>query len=240
MAETKKERIAILGGGVGAMSAAFELTSIPNWQERYEITVYQMGWRLGGKGASGRDQSYANRILEHGLHLWMGFYENAFRQIRDAYAEWNAKGYQPAPFWKDYTEAFVPRNYDVAMERMEKKWRPWLLLFPKSRWQPGQDIPSLDAPLDMWDLVLRMLGMMVVAFLGAKWQTGLRGWLLRVAGRILLWIANTWERIPLCAGRCDFSEAASAVHGCSRSRICRASPSIARGTRPGRGIMRRF
>ncbi|HTS47062.1 MAG TPA: NAD(P)-binding protein [Bryobacteraceae bacterium] len=197
MPEIKKERIAILGGGVGAMSAAFELTSIPNWQERYEITVYQMGWRLGGKGASGRDQSYANRILEHGLHLWMGFYENAFRQIRDAYAEWNAKGYQPAPFWKNYTEAFVPRNYDVAMENMEKKWRPWVLLFPQSRWQPGQDIPGLDAPLDMWDLVLRMLGMMVVAFLGAKWQTGFRGWLLRVVGRILLWIAEHLGANPI-------------------------------------------
>jgi uncharacterized protein with NAD-binding domain and iron-sulfur cluster len=197
MSEPTKQRIAILGGGVGAMSAAFELTSIPNWQDRYEITVYQMGWRLGGKGASGRDQSYADRIYEHGLHLWMGFYENAFRQVRDAYAEWNTKGYQPPPLWKNYTEAFVPRNYDVAMERMEKKWRPWLLLFPESRWQPGEDIPGLDAPLGMWDLVLRMLGMMVIAFLGAKWQTGIRGWLVRVVGRIALWIAEHWGANPI-------------------------------------------
>lgn len=204
MAETKKERIAILGGGVGAMSAAFELTSIPNWQDRYEITVYQMGWRLGGKGASGRDQSYADRIYEHGLHLWMGFYENAFRQIRDAYAEWNAKGYQPPPLWKNYTEAFLPRNYDVAMERMEKKWRPWVLQFPESRWQPGQDIPGLNAPLDMWDMVLRMLSMMLLAFLGAKWQTGFRGWLLRVVGRTLLWLAEHLGPNPIVRGLVRF------------------------------------
>ncbi len=204
MAGTKKERIAILGGGVGAMSAAFELTRIPNWQDRYEITVYQLGWRLGGKGASGRDQSYADRIYEHGLHLWMGFYENAFRQIRDAYAEWNAKGYQPPPLWKDYTEAFLPRNYDVAMERMEKKWRPWVLLFPQSCWQPGQDIPGLKAPLDMWDMVLRMLSMMLLAFLGAKWQTGLRGWLLRVVGRILLWAAEHLGPNPIVRGLVRF------------------------------------
>ncbi|MGD0435230.1 MAG: NAD(P)-binding protein [Bryobacteraceae bacterium] len=190
MAEIRKEKIAILGGGVGAMAAAFELTSTPGWQDRYEITVYQMGWRLGGKGASGRDRSYADRIYEHGLHLWMGFYENAFRQIRDAYSEWNAKGYQPAPLWKDYTEAFLARNYNVAMERMEQKWRPWVLEFPLSRWKPGQDVPGLDAPLDLWDLVLRMLGMMTLAFLGAKWQTGLRGWLLRIIGRILYWIGE--------------------------------------------------
>ena len=44
-----------------------------------------MGWRLGGKGASGR--GVADRIEEHGLHLWMGFYENAFRLMRDCYEE---------------------------------------------------------------------------------------------------------------------------------------------------------
>lgn len=197
MSETKKERIAILGGGVGAMSAAFELTSIPNWQDRYEITVYQMGWRLGGKGASGRDEAYADRIYEHGLHLWMGFYENAFRQVRDLYAEWNAKGYQPAPLWKDYSEAFVPRNYNVAMEQMEEKWRPWILRFPDNRWQPGQDIPGLKSPLSLWDLVLRMLSMMTLAFLGLKWQTGLRGWFLRLVGKILLWLGEHLGPNPL-------------------------------------------
>ena len=45
-----KERIAILGGGAAALTTAFELTRDADWQERYEITVYQMGWRLGGKG----------------------------------------------------------------------------------------------------------------------------------------------------------------------------------------------
>ena len=43
------QKIAILGGGVGAMTAAWSLTSVPDWQDRYEITVYQMGWRLGGR-----------------------------------------------------------------------------------------------------------------------------------------------------------------------------------------------
>ena len=28
-----------------------------------------------------------DRIEEHGLHLWMGFYENAFRLMRECYAE---------------------------------------------------------------------------------------------------------------------------------------------------------
>ena len=49
-----KVKIAILGGGIGALTAAFYLTSEPYWKDRYDITVYQLGWRLGGKGASGR------------------------------------------------------------------------------------------------------------------------------------------------------------------------------------------
>ena len=48
-----KKKVAILGGGVGGMTAAFDLTNDPDWKDRFdEITVYQLGWRLGGKGAS--------------------------------------------------------------------------------------------------------------------------------------------------------------------------------------------
>ena len=67
------QRIAILGGGVGAMTAAFWLSDKEDWQNRYQIDVYQMGWRLGGKGASGRNADIAERIEEHGLHIWFGF-----------------------------------------------------------------------------------------------------------------------------------------------------------------------
>ena len=64
------QKIAILGGGCGAMAAAFWITAREGWQTDYEVTVYQVGWRLGGKGASGR--GIDNRIEEHGLHLWGG------------------------------------------------------------------------------------------------------------------------------------------------------------------------
>src|SRR5262249_28937987 len=51
------------------------------------------GWQRGGKGASGRapylpqDGSTARRIEEHGLHIWFGFYEHAFRMMRSVYEE---------------------------------------------------------------------------------------------------------------------------------------------------------
>src|SRR6185369_8203634 len=62
-------RVAVIGGGCAALTTAFELTR-PEHKGQYEVTVYQMGWRLGGKGASGR--GVADRVEEHGLHLWMG------------------------------------------------------------------------------------------------------------------------------------------------------------------------
>ncbi len=76
--------MAIVGGGCAGVTAAFEL-SRPEHRGRYDVTLYQLGWRLGGKGASGRGP--ADRIEEHGLHLWMGFYENAFRLMRECYQE---------------------------------------------------------------------------------------------------------------------------------------------------------
>src|SRR5208283_2147523 len=103
---TDRIEVAIVGGGCAAMAAAVEL-SRPQHRGKYHITVYQSGWRLGGKGASGRGP--ADRIEEHGLHLWMGFYENAFRMIRECYtelgrdrrkcriADWR-DAFSPAPF----------------------------------------------------------------------------------------------------------------------------------------------
>ena len=57
----ERKKIAILGGGMGAMATAWTLTNEPGARERYEITVYQMGFRLGGKGASGRNPEYHQR-----------------------------------------------------------------------------------------------------------------------------------------------------------------------------------
>ena len=80
---TANKKVAILGGGMGALSAAYQLSE----KGGYDITVYQLGWRLGGQGASGRNLNLADRIEEHGLHVWFGFYENAFRVMQRCYVE---------------------------------------------------------------------------------------------------------------------------------------------------------
>ena len=38
-------KVAVLGGGVGGMTAAFELTATPELRERFDVTLYQLGWR---------------------------------------------------------------------------------------------------------------------------------------------------------------------------------------------------
>ena len=74
-------RVVILGGGMAGLTTAWELSS-GDWRKRLDsITVYQRGWRLGGKGASSRGPH--GRIEEHGLHVLLGYYDATFRVLRD-------------------------------------------------------------------------------------------------------------------------------------------------------------
>ena len=120
MADERK-KIVVLGGGVGAMTAAFHLTNPPDWQEKYDVTVYQLGWRLGGKGASGRGEY--GRIEEHGLHMWYGFYENAFQMIQAVYRENGRKRGQPLSRWE---EAFKPRSAEGFVPAMRAALRDYM------------------------------------------------------------------------------------------------------------------
>ena len=134
MAASKK-RIAILGGGVGSLSTAFALTSQPGWQQHYEITIYQLGWRLGGKGASGRnrDQDKQHRVEEHGFHVWLGFYDNAFKMIKETYAEL-ARQTGPLRTWQD---AFKKHSLIVLEEQHNGQRKRWQVDFPTGPREPG-------------------------------------------------------------------------------------------------------
>jgi uncharacterized protein with NAD-binding domain and iron-sulfur cluster len=130
------EKIAILGAGVGAMSAAFALTNQAGWNNKYDITVYQMGWRLGGKGASGRNKDKHNRIEEHGLHIWMGMYENAFHLMQDCYAALGRNPQtDPLATWD---AAFKKHSFCTMMEQVSGSWEPWSFTVPTNDAVPGQ------------------------------------------------------------------------------------------------------
>jgi uncharacterized protein with NAD-binding domain and iron-sulfur cluster len=146
----RPQKVAIIGGGVGAMTTAFYLTDQPGWQSRYEVTVYQMGWRLGGKGASGRNAQAGQRIEEHGLHIWFGFYENAFALMQRAYALLARPPGAPLATWQD---AFKPQHFVVLTEWIRDHWELWPVDTPPKPGLPG----SGDERLSVWDVVVTAL-----------------------------------------------------------------------------------
>lgn len=143
-----RKRVAILGGGCGALSAAFWLSSTPALRERFEVTVYTQGWRLGGKGASGRSREpgEGRRIEEHGLHVMMGFYDTAFQVIRTCYRH---MAMPPAPAFADWDQAFTPQSQITLWLRPGiaglTEWTPWNLEIepPTRAGAPG------DGPLSL-------------------------------------------------------------------------------------------
>ena len=133
----ERTKVAVLGGGVGSMVAAFELTR-PEYADRFEVTVYQLGWRLGGKGASGRDRENGDRILEHGLHVWFGFYDEAWTAMRAAYDE---LGRRPGSPLDSIGTAFTPCDQVVLYDRQGDDWVALPQTFPANAQRPGDPHP---------------------------------------------------------------------------------------------------
>jgi uncharacterized protein with NAD-binding domain and iron-sulfur cluster len=127
------KKVAVLGGGMGSLTAVYELTSDPDWQNKYEITIYQIGWRLGGKGASGRNgtptttELVSQRIEEHGLHLWFGFYDNAFDLIQRCYRDNGG----------NWESAFTGYDTICLEENIGNQWLHWPLSVPSNNKIPG-------------------------------------------------------------------------------------------------------
>lgn len=156
-----KTKIAILGGGVGALTTAWRLTSGPGWQDRYDIMVYQLGWRLGGKGASGRRGPHG-RIEEHGLHIWLGFYRDAFRMMQTALEELNpGTTAEPAAapgggspriakgVFLRCEDAFQPHSYVGVDMLLDGQWSPWMVDFPTTDEKPW----DASGRRSLWQLV---------------------------------------------------------------------------------------
>lgn len=121
---------------MAGLTAAWRLSE-PGWRDRFEsITVYQRGWRLGGKGASSRGPN--GRIEEHGLHVWIGSYENAFTLIRECYAELDRATTDPEVPIQTWDQAFVPANDVGATDRWQGHWQLWLGRFRCNDELPGE------------------------------------------------------------------------------------------------------
>lgn len=144
--ETRPRRIAVLGGGLSAMTTVYTLMQEPDWEQKYDITIYQLGWRIGGKGASGVNPNIGYRIEEHGLHLWMGFYENAFKMIKEVYK--NANRPKEAPM-STFDKAFSKQDYFIFTENVNDKWVDWKIPFPALPGTVGDGtLPSIEEVLE--------------------------------------------------------------------------------------------
>ncbi|MEL6826599.1 MAG: NAD(P)-binding protein [Pseudomonadota bacterium] len=142
-----KTKIAILGGGISALAAAYELKRLDS-ADALDITIHQMGWRLGGKCASSRNDQpgMGYRNEEHGLHVLGGWYHNTFEMLRRVYMDWNEL---PAVDSRPIREAFLPVNGAVLFDEkrflwLKYGWRKIAVRFPDPVGQPGIDIPDLS------------------------------------------------------------------------------------------------
>jgi uncharacterized protein with NAD-binding domain and iron-sulfur cluster len=164
MSAGRKTKVAVLGGGAGAMAAAFELLRTPERRQALDVTIYQMGWRLGGKGASGRNQKRGQRIEEHGLHLWFGFYDNAFRVMGDAYATVDRPSTAPlATLWK----AFAPCHQIVLYDQYDGQWSSEYFDVPTDDRKPGHSRPTKVLPGPIIHKTVR--------YLDGRWRSGAGG-----------------------------------------------------------------
>ncbi|MDM0012452.1 NAD(P)-binding protein [Variovorax sp. J22P168] len=167
-------RVAIVGGGCAGVAAAWQLGNLNIERARlspaeqrslpeYRITLYEASWRLGGKGASVRDAH--GRILEHGLHVWLGFYENAFRLMRECYAEVEAAGWGPdkalgkrLPHGR-FDDAFAPEPHIGVASRRNGAWETWSGFFPPMKGQPGEPLDAATNPFSAWGYLARALAL---------------------------------------------------------------------------------
>lgn len=158
-----RRRVAVLGGGMGGLAAAWRLSE-PGWRDRFgRITVYQRGARLGGKAASSRGVN--DRIEEHGLHVWLGYYDNAFAMMRQCYDELDRGSTVPGCPITSVDDAFFP-SVQVGLfdgAAASDSWVPWLGDFTANTLVPG-DPASQSASFTPVDIVQRSIRLLADFF----------------------------------------------------------------------------
>ena len=142
--------MAVLGGGLGAIAAAFYLTDTPEKRRRFRVTVFTDEHRLGGKAGSGRNLEHGGRIEEHGLHILLGFYDEVFTLLRAAWGAWTPPKHGP---FQSLDDALQPIHCITFPERVPRRpgWDRWHVRFPQREGPPGD---WLEAMLERLDEVL--------------------------------------------------------------------------------------
>jgi uncharacterized protein with NAD-binding domain and iron-sulfur cluster len=149
---------------MGALVTAFELSE-GNWTNQFDhITVYQRGWRLGGKGASSRGPN--GRIEEHGLHVLLGYYDSTFDVMRRCYDALDRARSNPSCPFREWDDAVAPSNLVGVMDQGDGAWEPWVATFSPAAGRPGgaAGLPTATTPPAVGDLVIRSLRLLIDFF----------------------------------------------------------------------------
>lgn len=137
---------------MAGLVAAWELSSGDWRQQLGSITVYQRGWRLGGKGASSRGPH--GRIEEHGLHVLLGYYDATFRVLREVYAELDRPATDPDCPIRTWRDAVAPTGDVGLADRDGSGWNHFVTRFSGNEALPGEP-GAEDRPLRPLDVAVR-------------------------------------------------------------------------------------
>jgi uncharacterized protein with NAD-binding domain and iron-sulfur cluster len=204
-----RQKVAILGGGISALTTAFELTNASDWQSHYDITVYQMGWRLGGKCATRRGPN--DRIEEHGIHGFLGGYYNALPLMAQCYKALNRPSDAPLA---TFEQAFMPDSFMLMWEYLNGNFKRWPLTVPTNGLLPND--PSSLTTIRQWTAALVRLTDQIldaehtpaVSLLGLELKAG-RALVQRLAGTLdviesdghpaaLNLLEDVWQALKQC------------------------------------------
>jgi len=188
----RRTKVVVVGGGPSGLSAAYHLTSAANPRAaELDVAVYQMGWRLGGKGATGRDPEN-DRILEHGIHGFAGFYWNSTEMLKGAYEVLNPGAVPnlselPGRLPRCIEEALIPSDAIVLTNYYTgRQCQRTLVLAPGDGPHPWERAPDMGA-----QDVVKAIAQYAMALVQALIESGeKKGWF----ARLLLWGPERIER----------------------------------------------
>jgi uncharacterized protein with NAD-binding domain and iron-sulfur cluster len=188
---TAKTKVAILGGGPAGLTAAFALSATPELRAKYAVTIYQSGWRVGGKCGQGR-KGPANRIEINGTHYLFGAYDAAFRIASQVFEELEATG---DTRFGTYESQFLSCSTVAIKEFFNGNWDTWTLELPGSGKPPGARTAS-RAPLTLRSTIDGVTSSLIDLA-----STGSAGSLLGTQSGAASDAPHWWERLGELIGR---------------------------------------